>query len=72
MSRYRRLEPTREDSGAAAVVSVAVGVGVAAVTWYLVRMFRAREDLHSPSSDGELAPARRARKLRAGPGGGSE
>lgn len=43
--RYRRIRPSKGDSAAAAVVSVAIGAGVAFGAFYLTRLFLAREPL---------------------------
>jgi hypothetical protein len=45
MTRYRRRRLTREDTIASAAASVAVGLGVATVTFYLARLFLSREPL---------------------------
>ncbi|KPJ84013.1 MAG: hypothetical protein AMS19_02300 [Gemmatimonas sp. SG8_23] len=45
MTRYRRRRLTREDTIASAAASVAVGLGVATVTFYLTRLFLSREPL---------------------------
>lgn len=47
MPRYRRLKLSREDSAASAVLSLAVGVGAAAVTWYVTRLFLSRDPLEA-------------------------
>ena len=43
--RWIRRPPERGDDAAAAAAAVALGVGVAAVTFYFVRMLLARETL---------------------------
>ncbi len=43
--RYGRGRPSKKDSAAAAVVSVAIGACVGAVTFYLTRLFLTRQDL---------------------------
>ena len=48
-TRYGRGRPSQKDSAAAAVVSVAIGAAVGAVTFYLTRLFLTRQDL-TPSS----------------------
>lgn len=51
-ARYRRGCPSRRDEVGAAAVSILVGAGAAAVTYYLTRLFLSREALE-PEADGE-------------------
>lgn len=48
MPRYRRVPLTREKSLQAALTSVVVGAGAAAVTWVVVRLFLSRDPLTPP------------------------
>lgn len=45
MVRWRRRRPSKEQELAAAGVSLALGAGVAAVSFYLVRLLLSREQL---------------------------
>lgn len=47
MPRYRRLKLSRNDSAATTALSIAVGVGAAAVTWYVTRLFLSRDPLEA-------------------------
>lgn len=47
MARFRTKPLTREEEVAAAVTSVAVGTGVAAVVWYVARILLSREEMES-------------------------
>ncbi len=47
MSGYVRRAPTKEDTAGAAAVSLALAIGVGAVTFYLAKAFLAREPLRS-------------------------
>lgn len=51
-ARYRRGSPSRRDEVGAAAVSILVGAGAAAVTYYLTRLFLSREALE-PEAHGE-------------------
>lgn len=51
-ARYRRGSPSRRDEVGAAAVSILVGAGAAAVTYYLTRLFLSREAL-APEAHGE-------------------
>lgn len=44
---FRRMEPSGKDKAGAAAVSVLVGLGSAAVAFYLTRLLLARERLGS-------------------------
>jgi hypothetical protein len=45
MARWRRREPSKGQELAATGVSLALGVGVAAVSYYVVRLLLSREEL---------------------------
>lgn len=63
---YRRRSPSRRDDVGAAAVSILVGAGAAAVTFYLTRLFLSRESLgpethgggrlHAPAGDAGRLP----------------
>ena len=48
-ARWIRRPPERKDEAAAALVSAALGVGVALVAYYVVRLMLSREALSSPA-----------------------
>ena len=62
MPRYRRLRLSKQDSGKAAAVSVVVGAGVAALTFYVTRLLLSRD----PISPAELEAGARRSLLSAG------
>ena len=64
-TRYRRGRVSRSDEAAAIATSVAIGAGVAVVSWYFLRLFLGRDAL-SPSS-----AASTESDTRALPAGGS-
>ena len=45
MTRYRRKKLTKGDTAAAAVTSAILGIGTAAVAFYVTRLFLSRETL---------------------------
>lgn len=49
---YRRRSPSRRDDVGAAAVSILIGAGAAAVTFYLTRLFLSREPLGSKTHGG--------------------
>ena len=51
MTRYRRKKLSRGDSAAAAVTSTILGLGTAALAFYVTRLFLSRETL---TGGGEL------------------
>jgi len=54
--RWIRMRPTRRENALAAMIAVGAGAGVAAVAFYLVRLFVAREEIGPlPSADREDA-----------------
>ena len=58
-TRYVRTEPTRRESLSAASLSVAVAAGVGAVTFYVTRLFLARDAIRVPSDrESKGAPSR--------------
>lgn len=56
MTRYVRTKPTKDQSWSAAAASVALAAGVGVVTFYVTRLFLAREPLSKPV-DGESSDA---------------
>lgn len=60
---YRRGPPSQRDDLGAAAVSILVGGSVAAVTFYLTRLYLSRERLQ-PENDGDRTP-----RLTAGDAG---
>jgi hypothetical protein len=62
MPRYRRLRLSKQDSGKAAAASVLVGAGVAAVTFYVMRLLLSRD----PISPTELEAGARPSLLSSG------
>lgn len=60
MARYRRRNPTRTDTLASLGASLAVGAGVAAVTFYVTRLLLSRDTMEAgrlPSGDLRALPA---------------
>ncbi len=56
MTRYRVRRLKREESAAALATSVALGAGVAAVAYYVVRLFLSREPLSGPEESPRALP----------------
>ena len=58
MTRYRRKKLSRGDTAAAAVTSTILGIGTAALAFYVTRLFLSREQLAGarefPAGDGPL------------------
>jgi hypothetical protein len=69
MTRYRRRRLSREDSIASATVSLVVGVGAAAFTFYVTRLLLSREPL-SERRPNELPPSPAGRLSSADLAGG--
>ncbi len=74
-THYRRRTPSRLDELGAVSVSLLVGLGGAAVAYYLTRLYLSREKLEgsqarAPGEPGEGAPIGRLRRSRLpAPGG---
>jgi len=72
MARYRRGRLSKGDSFAATAVSVAIGAGAALATWYVTRLFLAREELPTQSlasGQARALPAPGPQEPSSDPGG---
>jgi hypothetical protein len=67
MTRYRRRPLTREDSLASAAMSLVVGAGVAAFTFYVTRLLLSREPLSDERVIGPPGDPDRALPTRGSP-----
>ena len=63
---FRRRTPTRSEEVGSVAVSVLVGAGVAAVTWYVTRLLLSRERLGPDVGDAALEEGPRRARLSPG------
>ena len=70
--RWIRNEPSRRDNALAALAAAGVAAGVAAVTFYLARVFLSREEIEplEVARRGETAPEREERRRGTGDASG--
>jgi putative flippase GtrA len=68
--RYRRTRSTKADTLAATAISGVIGAAVAAVTFYMTRVFLSREPMMARAVSGEVAKEAAA-SLGSGEGSGA-